>query len=107
MLCRILKEIEGSGMEVHMDGGIRSGQDILKAKMLGAHGVHIARPYLFGLGAGGEEGVTRSLDILKKEMDITMALCGERDINNVGKHNLSFVPEHFKAGPVGFEMAKN
>jgi L-lactate dehydrogenase (cytochrome) len=68
---------------------------------LGAKGVYIGRPYLYGLGAGGEEGVTRCLDILHKELDITMALCGERDIHNVGMHNFARVPDYFGAGPYG------
>jgi len=74
MLPRILDAVKGSGVEVHIDGGIRSGQDILRALMLGADGVYAGRPFLYGLGAGGEAGVTRALEILQKEMDITMAL---------------------------------
>ena len=96
----IINALEGSGVEVHMDGGIRSGQDVLRALCLGAKGVYIARPYLYGLGAGGEAGVTRCLEILRKEMDISMAFCGERDILNVGMHNLVRVPEEFGAGPL-------
>lgn len=78
----------GDKIEVHMDGGIRSGQDVMRALCLGAKGVYIGRPWLYGLGADGEKGVTKALDIIRKELDITMALCGERDINNVGRHNL-------------------
>jgi len=99
-LVPILNALEGSGVEVHMDGGIRTGQDILRAMCLGAKGVYIARPYLYGLGAGGEAGVTRCLEILRKEMDISMAFCGERDIQNVGMHNLLRVPAEFGAGPL-------
>jgi len=66
-----------------MDGGVRSGQDVLRAVALGAKGVWIGRPYLYGLGAGGKAGVTRCLDILRSELDITMALCGRRDIREV------------------------
>ena len=58
-----------------MDGGIRSGQDVIKALALGAKGVMIGRPYIYGLGAMGEAGVTMSLDIIRKELDMTMALC--------------------------------
>jgi len=83
-----------------MDGGIRTGQDVLRAMCLGAKGVYIARPYLYGLGAGGEAGVTRCLEILRKEMDISMAFCGERDIQNVGMHNLLRIPKEFGAGPL-------
>jgi L-lactate dehydrogenase (cytochrome) len=73
----------GHKIEVHLDGGIRSGQDVLKSVALGAKGVYIGRPFLYGLGAMGKEGVTLALGILRKEMDITMALCGKRDINEV------------------------
>ncbi|MBX9589935.1 MAG: alpha-hydroxy-acid oxidizing protein [Hyphomonadaceae bacterium] len=70
----------GSRIEVLMDGGIRSGQDVLKALALGAKGVCIGRSYIYGLGAMGEAGVTQALEIIRKELDITMALCGLRDI---------------------------
>jgi len=63
-----------------MDGGVRSGQDVLKAVALGARGVMIGRAFLYGLGAYGQAGVTRVLEILYKEMDVTMALCGRRSI---------------------------
>jgi L-lactate dehydrogenase (cytochrome) len=75
----------GKDIEVHMDGGIRSGQDVLKARALGARGTYIGRSYIYGLGAMGEAGVTKALEILHKEMDITMAFCGRTDINTVGK----------------------
>ncbi len=73
----------GDRIEVHMDGGIRSGQDVLKARALGAHGVFIGRPFLYGLGAMGKEGVTLALEIIARELDITMALCGKRDIEDI------------------------
>src|SRR5471032_3712905 len=73
----------GKNIEVWMDGGIRSGQDVLKAVALGARGTMIGRPFLYGLGAMGEQGVTKCLEILHKEMDITMAFCGHRDVQNV------------------------
>ena len=88
---RVLPEIidaVGKRTEVYLDSGIRSGQDVLKAMAYGAKGTFIGRPMLYGLGAGGEAGVTRVLDIIAKELDITMALCGERDILNVGLHNI-------------------
>ncbi len=75
----------GKEIEVHMDGGIRSGQDVLKARALGARGVYIGRAYLYGLGALGEAGVTKSLEIIRKELDTTMALCGRTDINTIDK----------------------
>jgi len=73
----------GHKIEIHLDGGIRSGQDVLKAIALGAKGTYIGRPFLYGLGAMGKEGVTLALEILRKEMDMTMALCGKRDIRDV------------------------
>jgi L-lactate dehydrogenase (cytochrome) len=88
---RVLPEIVdavGHKTEVLMDSGIRSGQDVLKALALGAKGTFVGRAMAFGLGAGGEEGVTRALNIIAKEMDTTMALMGERDIRNVGPHNI-------------------
>ena len=66
----------GSRIEVHMDGGIRSGQDVLKAWALGARGTYIGRAFLYGLGAMGEAGVTKALEIIHKELDLTMAFCG-------------------------------
>lgn len=68
-----------------MDGGIRSGQDVLKARALGAHGTYIGRAFLYGLGAMGEAGVTRALEIIHKELDLTMAFCGHTHIDNVDK----------------------
>ncbi|PHV06072.1 alpha-hydroxy-acid oxidizing enzyme [Janthinobacterium sp. BJB412] len=73
----------GKQIEVHMDGGIRSGQDVIKALALGAKGVYIGRPFLYGLGAMGEQGVTKCLDIIRNELDLTMAFCGLRDIADV------------------------
>lgn len=75
----------GKQLEIHMDGGIRSGQDVIKALALGACGVYIGRPFLYGLGAGGQAGVKRCLDIIRNELDITMAFCGHRDIHNVSR----------------------
>jgi L-lactate dehydrogenase (cytochrome) len=75
----------GSQIEVHMDGGIRSGQDVLKARALGAHGTYIGRAFLYGLGAMGEVGVTKALEIIHKELDLTMAFCGHTQIDTVDK----------------------
>ncbi len=83
-LPRVLEAVDGR-MEVHMDGGVRSGQDVLKALALGAKGVWIGRPFLWGLGAGGREGVTRALQIIRAELDTTMALCGRRDIRAIDR----------------------
>ena len=75
----------GDKIEIHMDGGIRTGQDVLKAKALGATGTYIGRAFLYGLGAMGEQGVITALDIIQKELDITMALCGLRDVNDLSR----------------------
>ncbi len=78
----------GSKIEVHMDGGIRSGQDVLKALALGAKGTYIGRSFLYGLGALGENGVTKALEIIHKELDLTMAFCGKTSISQVNKEIL-------------------
>ncbi|MFL6719857.1 MAG: L-lactate dehydrogenase [Burkholderiaceae bacterium] len=83
-----IMDVVGDRMEVHLDGGIRSGQDVIKALALGARGVYIGRAFLYGLGAMGEEGVTRVLEIIRKELDITMALCGLTDVQKVDKNIL-------------------
>jgi len=75
----------GHQIEVHMDGGVRSGQDVLRARALGARGVYIGRPFLYGLGAMGEAGVTKCLEIIHKELDISMAFCGHTKIDTVDK----------------------
>jgi len=78
----------GSRIEVWMDGGIRSGQDVLKAWALGARGTLIGRSFLYGLGAMGEAGVSKCLEIIHKELDTTMAFCGHTDINTIDRHIL-------------------
>jgi len=75
----------GQRIEVHMDGGIRSGQDVFKAWALGARGTYIGRAFLYGLGALGESGVTRCLEIIHKELDLTMGFCGHTDIGRVDR----------------------
>ena len=75
----------GKDIEIHMDGGIRSGQDVLKARALGARGCYIGRAFLYGLGAMGGPGVTKVLEILHKELDLTMAFCGHTDVEKVDK----------------------
>lgn len=82
MLPRIAAAVQGD-IELHMDSGIRSGQDVLKALACGAHAVYIGRAFLYGLGAAGEAGVTRALEIIRSELDTTMALCGITDVRNV------------------------
>ena len=85
----------GDQIEVHLDGGIRSGQDVLKALAMGATGTYIGRSFIYGLGAMGQTGVTRALEIIHRELDVTMALCGERDVTALGRHNL-LIPEDFE-----------
>ena len=75
----------GDKIEVHMDGGIRSGQDVLKALALGARGTYIGRAFLYGLGAMGEAGVTRALQIVHNELDLTMAFCGHTRVDTVDR----------------------
>ena len=83
-LPAIVAEV-GSRLEVHMDGGIRSGQDVLKAWALGARGTYIGRAMAYGLGAMGEAGVTKALQIIHKELDVTMAFCGRTQIGQVDR----------------------
>jgi len=73
----------GKEIEVWMDGGIRSGQDVLKARALGAQGTLIGRSFVYGLGAYGEAGVTRALELIQKELAVTMAFCGHTDMDTV------------------------
>lgn len=94
MLPSILAAV-GDKVEVHLDSGIRSGQDVLKAVAMGAKSTYIGRAFVYGLGAMGEEGVTSALEVIHKELDTTMALCGERDVKNLGRHNL-LVPADFE-----------
>jgi L-lactate dehydrogenase (cytochrome) len=86
-LPAIVAEV-GSRIEVWLDGGIRSGQDVLKAIALGAKGTLIGRPFLYGLGAMGEAGVTTTLEIIARELDLSMAMCGRTDINTVDREIL-------------------
>lgn len=78
----------GNNIEVWLDSGITSGQDVLKTMALGAKGTMIGKAFLYGLGAYGEDGVRRCLEIIYNEMDITMAFCGHTDIKKVGKEIL-------------------
>jgi L-lactate dehydrogenase (cytochrome) len=78
-------EAVGDRIEIQMDGGIRSGQDVIKALALGARSTYIGRAFLYGLGALGEAGVTRALEIIARELDLTMAFCGLRDVRKVDR----------------------
>ncbi len=99
MLPQIVRAV-GDKVEVHMDGGIRTGQDVLKAVAMGAKSTYIGRSFIYGLGAMGEAGVTKALEIIQRELDITMALCGERDVKDLGRHNL-LVPKDFEGDWAG------
>lgn len=96
MLPDVVKAV-GDKIEVHVDGGIRTGQDVLKAVALGAKGAYIGRAMLYGLAAMGQEGVTKVLEILYTEMDKTMAFCGHRELKNVGREIL--VPPGYRPNP--------
>lgn len=95
MLADIVDAV-GDKVEVHMDSGIRSGQDVLKAYAMGAKGTYIGRSYVYGLGAMGQKGVTKALEIIHKELDVSMALCGHRQLTDVGTDSL-LIPKDFNA----------
>ena len=93
-LAPIVREV-GDEIEVLFDSGIRSGQDVLKALALGAKGCMIGRAYIYGLGAMGEKGVTTALEVIRKELDTTMALCGRRDVADLDR-DILLVPRDFE-----------
>jgi len=84
----------GDKVEVHLDSGIRSGQDVLKALAMGAKGTYIGRAFVYGLGAMGEPGVTKALEVIHKELDTTMALCGRREVTTLDRDVL-LIPKGF------------
>ena len=86
-LEKVINKVKGK-VKVFFDGGIRSGPDIIKALCLGAQGVFLGRPYLYGLAASGQEGVEKVIEILVKELKTAMVLCGETDVKNLSKRNL-------------------
>ncbi len=94
MLPSIARAV-GDRTEVILDSGIRSGQDVLKALALGAHSTMIGRSYIYGLGAMGEKGVRTALEVIRKELDITMALCGEENVQALSRENL-LIPADFE-----------
>jgi L-lactate dehydrogenase (cytochrome) len=94
MLPAILDAV-GDKIEVHLDSGIRSGQDVLKAMAMGAKGTYIGRAYVYGLGAMGQQGVTTALEVIRKELDMSMGLCGVRDVNALSRETL-YVPQGFE-----------
>jgi L-lactate dehydrogenase (cytochrome) len=85
----------GDQIEVHLDSGIRSGQDILKAVAMGAKGTYIGRSFIYGLGAMGQAGVTKALEVLHKEFDTSMALCGRRNVAELDR-SILMIPEDFE-----------
>ncbi|MGH1454898.1 MAG: alpha-hydroxy acid oxidase [Paracoccaceae bacterium] len=85
----------GDQIEVHLDSGIRSGQDVLKAVAMGAKGTYIGRSYIYGLGAMGQEGVTKALEVIHKELDVSMALCGKRRVDELDRSVL-LIPQGFE-----------
>ncbi len=85
----------GDKIEVHIDSGIRTGQDVLKALAMGAKGTYIGRAYVYGLGAMGEAGVTRALEVIHKELDVSMALCGRTDVKTLDR-DILMIPEDFE-----------
>ncbi|OAN70646.1 alpha-hydroxy-acid oxidizing enzyme [Jannaschia sp. EhC01] len=94
MLPTIMDAV-GDKIEVHLDSGIRSGQDVLKALAMGATGTMIGRAYVYGLGARGQQGVTDALEVIQKELSTSMGLCGERDVANLSRDNL-LIPKGFQ-----------
>lgn len=95
MLPQIMDAV-GDKIEVHLDSGIRSGQDVLKAVALGAKGTMIGRAYTYGLGAMGEAGVTKSLEVIHKELDMSMGLCGRQNVSDLDASNL-LIPADFSS----------
>lgn len=85
----------GDKIEVHLDSGIRSGQDVLKALAMGARGTYIGRAFVYGLGAMGEEGVTKALEVIHKELDVSMALCGRQDVKTLDR-DILMIPKGFE-----------
>ncbi len=95
---RVLPDIVdavGDKIEVHIDSGIRSGQDVLKALALGAKGTYIGRAFIYGLGADGEAGVTKALEVIHKELDTTMGLCGATRVEQLTREKL-YIPQDFR-----------
>jgi L-lactate dehydrogenase (cytochrome) len=84
----------GDKIEVHLDSGIRSGQDVLKAMAMGARGTYIGRAYVYGLGANGQQGVTDALNVIHKELEASMGLCGRTDINTLDR-DILMIPKGF------------
>ena len=89
-----IMDVVGDKIEVHLDSGIRSGQDVLKALAMGAKGTYIGRAYVYGLGANGQQGVTDALNVIHKELEVSMGLCGRRDVNALDR-DILMIPKGF------------
>lgn len=89
-----IMDVVGDKIEVHLDSGIRSGQDVLKALAMGAKGTYIGRAYVYGLGANGQQGVTDALNVIHKELEVSMGLCGRTDVNNLDR-DILMIPKGF------------
>ncbi|MCI5041409.1 MAG: alpha-hydroxy-acid oxidizing protein [Donghicola eburneus] len=94
-MLRPIVDAVGHKTDVHIDSGIRSGQDVLKALAMGAKAAHIGRAYIYGLGAMGEAGVKTALEVIQKELDISMALCGRQTIDQIDP-SITLIPEDFE-----------
>jgi L-lactate dehydrogenase (cytochrome) len=94
-MLRPIVDAVGHKTAVHIDSGIRSGQDVLKALAMGAKAAHIGRAYIYGLGAMGEAGVKTALEVIQKELDISMALCGRQTIDQIDP-SITLIPEDFE-----------
>ena len=94
VLPSIVKAV-GDQTEIYLDSGIRSGQDVLKALALGAKSTFIGRSYIYGLGAMGQAGVTKALEVIHKELDISMALCGVQNASQISREHV-LVPADFE-----------
>ena len=92
---RPIVDAVGDKVEVHLDSGIRSGQDVLKALAMGARGTYIGRAFVYGLGAMGQKGVETALELIRKELDTSMALCGRRDVKTLDR-DILLIPEGFE-----------
>ncbi len=94
-MLRPILDAVGGDIDVHIDGGIRSGQDVLKAMAMGAKGTYIGRSFVYGLGAMGKAGVRTSLEVIQKELDLSMALCGVTNVEQLSDKHL-LIPEGFE-----------
>ena len=90
-ICALPRVVDavGSEIEVMFDSGVRTGSDMMRALALGARSCIVGRSYIYGLGAGGQAGVARAIEILHKELDVTMALCGVKSVAEINRDVLA------------------